>query len=287
MCFLSLNSAWRPLTLVALLILSSSAGCGCRFQPGRVTFEDVADTAIGEAKPVAEPQEAEASENESPASEEAPRPSIELQTRLLASTVGIELKDGYGSGVILNREEDTLLILTVWHVARERIQWVHLFDPLKSLRKPVIRLPGPRVLSHSERLDLALLRLKVPAQLETAHVELAKAAPEVSSPIYAYSLGCHTGPPSILTEQILGDRVFQIVDKETRHRRRMWTTDIPQEEGRSGGGLMDVDGALIGVALGKKRSSGFYCHFQEIADYLIDSGLKSLVRCDASDKYDE
>lgn len=286
MCFLPLNAAWSRLTTATLLILSCGVGCGCRFQPQRVTFEEAGERPAVDSEvdpPATEEPEIEAAT----VAPEAPTPSVELQTRMLAATVGLELQEGYGSGVILDREDDTLVILTVWHVAREGVQWVNLFDPLKSLRRPTVRLPGPKLISHSERLDLALYRLRVPAELETSQVKLASAAPKVSGPFFAYSLGCHTGPPSLLTEQILNDRVFQIVDNGTRHRRRMWTSRVPQEEGRSGGGLMDVDGALIGVALGKQRSAGFYCHFQEIADYLIDSGLKSLVRCDASDKYDE
>ena len=64
----------------------------------------------------------------------------------------------------------------------------------------------------------------------------------------------------------------------------MWVVDSPQELGRSGGPLLDVNGSLLGIALGKtqgklagQEEQGFYCHSKEISDYLIDSNLKPLV----------
>lgn len=199
-----------------------------------------------------------------------PRPSGKLLRFATEATVRLGTEQFDGSGVIIHREDDELFILTVAHAAEEGIDRVELFNS-ESFPEPKLSLRNPKVISSSPRLDLALLKVKIASDVETTAVKLANLDIE---PRFGYSVGCGKGdPPTPLSEQITGTKTARVKNQI----RKMWTTKVGQEGGRSGGPLLSDKGALLGVALGKDGSVGYYCHLTEISGYLIDNNLKSLV----------
>jgi len=223
-----------------------------------------------------------ADENGAEIEDSIPPASQDLLELATATTTRIVLKDADGSGMILGRDsEGFVYVLTVWHAAKDGIDRIDFFD-VKTFPKPFAQLAYPELVSHSERLDLAVVRAKADTEIQFAKVLLMKSE-SARDPEFAYSSGCSSGEyPTVLTEKITGKNRFRVLpDGATSGPTRlMWVTDSPQQDGRSGGGLITVNGELMGLALGKQGASGYYCHFREIHNYLIDSNLEWLVRCD-------
>lgn len=197
---------------------------------------------------------------------------IELATEV---TVRLVLPQFDGSGVILGKDEHGYLyVLTAYHIAKLGVDQIELFSLVSS--DPVVTLSGPELVSKSERRDLAILKVKVDPSIKVRAARLAGGNQE--PPEFGYSAGCSSGQaPSVLSERITGIGRYQVA--KSKKDAIMWTTERAQEVGRSGGPLLSVNGDLLGIALGKEKSVGYYCHSTEISDYFIDSNLESLLLC--------
>ena len=132
------------------------------------------------------------------------------------------------------------------------------------------------IVSKDKRTDLAILKVAVPKDLEIELCLPPSKADFNNQPDYAYSSGCSEGRiPTVLRERITGSKRIKVAG--TSKNAMMWVTENPQSEGRSGGPLISDKGFLLGVALGKSGKSGYYCHLEEISQYLIDRLPRSLV----------
>lgn len=206
-----------------------------------------------------------------------PEASDQLEKMAVASTVRLIVepeKDsgaGFGSGVVVGRDdEDAVYVLTVWHAAKPGIRCVEFFSPQS--HEPV-RCTQMEVISKSERRDLALLRVEVS---EPVDFQVAKIASVAKNPSYGYSVGCSSGrAPTVLGEHILGHDTIHPAGSDMRA--KMWRTNKPQAQGRSGGALLDENGELLGIAVMATDQSGFYCHSDEIREYLGNGSLKKHV----------
>ena len=169
---------------------------------------------------------------------------------------------GFGSGVVVGRDKaGVVYVLTVCHAAIHGIRSAEFFDENK---QPIATYSSPEVVSQSVERDLALLKIKTNSTHPITIVDLV--GDTNTKPKYGYSAGCGSGkPPEVLAERIIDDGVFSFKGSQTRG--RMWVTDLPQEEGRSGGALFDSDGNLLGIA-SKATLEGYYCHAEEIRTYL-------------------
>lgn len=206
-------------------------------------------------------------------------PTAELIRKALRATVRL-VGDGFtGSGVILTKDDDGFLyVLTVRHAVQEGVDEIEFFSA-STWPKPSASFGGVEVISESETRDLAVLRVRVPDELEFGTVTLCRQS-DVNS---YYSSGCSAGKaPTVLPERIMGSQKIRVENRLLNA--EMWVADSPQALGRSGGPLLNVNGSLLGIALGKSQANsggqeeqGFYCHSTEISDYLIDSNLKPLV----------
>ena len=206
-----------------------------------------------------------------------PSPTGELIDKATSCTVRVSGPGFDGSGVIIEKQRDKILILTVAHAAREGIDRIDLFS-LATYPRPAIRLEEDAIelVSTDDRADLALIRANVNADAEIGIAELA----QLHEPAYAYSVGCGGGkPPTVVPEQILRAQKSTIRLRGGNAERFMWQTKKGQKLGRSGGPLLDKDGFLLGIALGKSGETGYYSHIQEISEYLIDNGHVGLVTC--------
>jgi S1-C subfamily serine protease len=217
-----------------------------------------------------------------------PPASNELLKLAIGATVRLTSREVDGSGVILGKDDENYLyVLTVWHAAKQDIEQVELFAITSLDAQPRLTLRGPEHFSKSEPRDLAILRVKIESGLEFESVQVVPNAHSKNIPSFAYSAGCSEGKfPTVLPERIIGCGRFRPSKSGAPNAvvsATMWTTNSPQQTGRSGGPLLDVNGRLLGIALGKEGTTGYYCHSGEIADYLLDDGPKGLVRCSKSD----
>ena len=222
------------------------------------------------------------------------RLSPKLWSVFVESSVLLHVRgNAVGSGVLLGKEPTgKLLVLTVWHAAKRGVLAVDFFS-LRSLDRPLVTSESVEVVSHSERRDLAILRVGV-ARTDVHKlnpgIQVCDQLPEQSLPEQSlqgvHSLGCEEGGAAIpIAEKIVGK--FKVRLPGQPQPTLMWKTKFPQSAGRSGGGLVDSEGNLLGIALGKTESTaraGYYCHHQEIVTYLVDSGLGWLLKCGTSGK---
>ena len=196
---------------------------------------------------------------------------MSFTVRVRNSRAAKELFDG--SGVIVGEKEGFVYILTVCHAVDAGIGEVDFFS-LDTFPNPTLTLTHPEVVVKSRTADLAVIRVKTAKQLPFAPVSFVKKLDK--DPKSVYSVGCSAGnTPTLLPETLLKKSRIQI--RQNGPKRFLWSTDSPQQQGRSGGPLISADGRLLGLALGTDGENGFYSHFSEIADYLIDSNLGWLV----------
>ena len=59
---------------------------------------------------------------------------------------------------------------------------------------------------------------------------------------------------------------------------RFWCGSRKPIRGESGGPLMNSSGQLFGLCSGAQGEQGFYCHLDDIHDFLRVNGLKSLLK---------
>lgn len=203
-----------------------------------------------------------------------PRLSDDVFERLIASTVRVITDEGDASGVILGKDpEGRVYLLTVEHAAVTNIRAVDLFSVTSP--KHYKRIAPLEVMAVSERRDLAVLRSIEPVAENVGVTRIYRKLKE--SPKHAYSCGYATSKgPIPMAEKIVG-KLAGIKPDETEPS-TMWKIQKPQALGRSGGPLVDMDGSLIGIATGKDKKNGYYCHHSEIVDQLDELDLGWLVK---------
>jgi S1-C subfamily serine protease len=201
--------------------------------------------------------------------------------RVTGSTVRVVGRGFSTSGVLLGKDpHGRVHVLTVWHGARERVERVEVYSITSREYPQPNRILSPvQVVSTSERRDLAILRTAaIPGGQEDLPCLRLASTSTVASTVF--SCGCEDGPPMLLSE-----KVAEVVSKRRPGQdepTKMWKTELPQDVGRSGGPLINLDGDMIGIALGKAGRDGYYCHLDEIASYFIDTGLESTLECETS-----
>ena len=89
------------------------------------------------------------------------------------------------------------------------------------------------------------------------------------------SPGVPEGRPDIRFDKVLDKKK---VHKPDNTEAFYWETAIPQEEGRSGGPMIDARGYVIGIASGTQHKKGYYSHIDEIHSALKQEGFDWLYK---------
>jgi len=179
----------------------------------------------------------------------------------------------FGTGTIIDRRGDEALVLTCGHLFRDSdgkgTIWVELLDG--SGAKP---LQG-QLISFDLNRDLGLVSIR--PQTEVAVATVASAQHAVGKGQKVISVGCNNGQaPSVLRSQVTN------IDRYAGPR-NIQVSGTPVE-GRSGGGLFDESGHLIGVCFAADPSDneGVYAHLESIQTELTRLGLGDVVAKDSS-----
>ncbi len=197
----------------------------------------------------------------------------EVEQQATAATVRIRVEEpsgmSFGTGTIVHTHGDEALILTCGHLFRESQGklpiWVDLFLPEGEHSVPA------RLLSYDagER-DLGLVVIKPGVELQA--VKLGSPL-QINAGAEVFSLGCDRGGAARLVRSRINS-----VDRYVGRSRYLHTIQVAGDpvDGRSGGGLFDQAGHLIGVCYAADPSDvdeGLYMGVRTIQEMLDEAGL--------------
>lgn len=189
----------------------------------------------------------------------------------LHASLRIRVKDSqgvnFGTGTIIDSREGRTTILTCGHIFRKindkPLIEVDLFNGTKH------ETTVGHVLSYDLERDIGLLWIPTARPLPVAPVAGLANAPTVGQ--HVFSIGCSSGdPPTKLQHRVTHLNRYNGPDN-------IECTGVPIQ-GRSGGGLFDAAGRLIGVCIAadQRDQRGLYSGLQPIHEMLAEAKLSHL-----------
>jgi hypothetical protein len=169
--------------------------------------------------------------------------------RVVRSSVRIRVKDGHGfsngSGTIIDTHDDEALVLTCGHIFRDSKGkgeiTIDVFGP-----QPVSRVPA-QLIGYDEQRDVGLVSFKPGVPVVASRVPGPDHAVRPGEP--AVSVGCDRGdPPTPRMSQV--NAVNKFLGPSNL------TAAGEPSQGRSGGGLFNAKGEVIGVCNAANPSDG-------------------------------
>ncbi len=215
-------------------------------------------------------QQAERTEH----SQAAPRAGQAEQLGLAAS-VRIKVNDAkgtsFGTGTIVDTHQDEALVVTCGHLFRDSQGrgeiLVELLDPRAEGRV----VPGQVIDWDADDRDIALLVIRPGMQVTAAPV--AGSLEQSRRGAAVFSIGCdHGGPPSVVRSRV------NAIDRYT-HGPNIVVAGQPVD-GRSGGGLFNSAGELIGIcnAADPTDDEGIYAGLRTIHEQLDLIGMSRIYQ---------
>jgi len=186
----------------------------------------------------------------------------------MAASVRIRIRDGggsnYGTGTIIHSRAGRSLVLTCGHIfrniSRGSVVEVDLFDGQN------VRTFTGNVLRYNLKADVGLLTLSNEQPLPFVPIAETDNAPQVGDPVF--SVGCGGGrPPSRMSIRVTALNRYLGPDN-------IEGTGVPKQ-GRSGGGLFNRNGRLVGVcfAADPPRGRGLYAGLRPVYHLLKEAGI--------------
>jgi len=205
--------------------------------------------------------------------------------RLLSASVRIKVKDAngssFGTGTIIDARQGEALVLTCAHLFRDGANQVSTGPVSVELFRPsgagvqVADTVAGQVLSYDFGRDVALVSIRPRGTVEVARVAMSPTAATVGGGVW--SVGCdHGADPTVRTGQVTTVDKYQSPPSLT-------ATGAPVV-GRSGGGLFDASGQVVGVCFGsdEQAGEGFYAKLSSIHSELDKLGLSEIYRSGSS-----
>jgi S1-C subfamily serine protease len=203
----------------------------------------------------------------------ANRGTTSVSDGALAATVRLVVEDdtghSYGTGTVIDVHGADALVVTCAHIFREsggrgRIK-VERFD-----RGAAEAMAGS-LISFDEKLDVALLSIKLLSPLKPVRMPPAEARPVPGEPVF--SIGCNHGEsPTVVFGKVNAVNKYLGPENITASGRPV--------DGRSGGGLFDQNGQLIGVcnAADPELDEGLYAGLARVRQQLDQNNLSFVHR---------
>lgn len=221
-----------------------------------------------------------------PAAAEAPAPigaavpaettGSESYENLLSATVRLRIEESngqaYATGTIIDAREGQALVITCGHLFRESQGkgplTVEIFERVPGGVRPAGQVPA-QLIGYDLDRDLALVGV-----WPTRAVAVAPVAPKgivVGRADRVVSVGCNNGNDPT----ILATRITKVGDHDSPPNFQAAGAPV---EGRSGGGLFNDQGQLIGVCFAADHESneGLYVPLESIHDELAENGLSEI-----------
>jgi thiol-disulfide isomerase/thioredoxin len=199
----------------------------------------------------------------------------QAMARAAAATVRIRVDEGnataHGTGTIVDTHGDEALVLTCGHLFRDMRRGTQISVDLFAGTPREINLPAQLIDFRAEEEDIGLISFRLP--ISVAPVPLLPRGLQPSQNQLVFSYGCDHGQnptrrdTRILTiNRYLGAENIEIAGAPA--------------VGRSGGGLFDMEGRLIGVcnAADAEGDEGIYASASVIYNQIDRLGLGHLFR---------
>ena len=209
----------------------------------------------------------------------APRPGgsarTDAQARAMAAAIRLRIEDSrgqsFGSGTVIDVHGKEVLALTCAHIFREsqgkgRI----LIDTFDSQGTSTVR---GQLIGHDFDRDVALVSFRPRTTIEPVPVAANMSRLQEGSQLF--SIGCNKGDdPTIMQGRLKAiDRYMGAGN---------FVVSGEPIDGRSGGGLFDNQGQLVGVcnAADPQANEGIYASLKEVHHQLDQKGLSFVYRGD-------
>ncbi|HMP80448.1 MAG TPA: trypsin-like peptidase domain-containing protein [Pirellulaceae bacterium] len=202
-------------------------------------------------------------------------PANEIERRAMAATVRLRMERdhdlSYATGTIIHAHQSEALVLTCGHLFRDSAGQGRLTAEIGWLGGQVQAVPATLLNYNAENRDVALVIIRADAPLIA--VPLAPANRAVETRTAVFSIGCDRGDaPTIRRSAIKNIATY---DGATKY-------DIMGRPvvGRSGGGLFNAEGELIGVcnAAAVDVDEGIYSALENIYWQISQSRLTHLFQ---------
>jgi thiol-disulfide isomerase/thioredoxin len=196
--------------------------------------------------------------------------------RLIGASVRLHVQDGNGqstgSGTIIDCRDGEALILTCGHMFRESKDSGLIFVDLFGAQ-PRQDVPA-KLISYDLNSDVALVRMAADQPLMVARVAPPSRAIGVGDP--AISVGCDNGGDATL-------RLTNIVSIDRYQHAPNLQVAFEPVQGRSGGGLFNAEGEVIGVcnAADAEEKQGLFAALAAIHAELDRARLSFVYKDDA------
>jgi S1-C subfamily serine protease len=195
---------------------------------------------------------------------------------LIGASVRLRVEDAsghaYGTGTMIDAREGEALVVTCGHLFRESKGkgplTVELFEATASGPRSLGQVPG-LVISYDLERDVALVAIRPGRPVPV--VPVAPPRTKIERGDRVASVGCSNGQdPTLLASRVTSIDRYQGPPN-------IETTGAPVE-GRSGGGLFNEQGQLIGVcfAADNEANEGLYAALKAIQDELSAHGLSDV-----------
>lgn len=197
---------------------------------------------------------------------------------LIASSVRLKVQDAkghsYGTGTIIDTRSGEALIITCGHLFRDSQGQgpvtVELFAVTPQGVRVVEQLPG-QVISHNLDRDIGLVSIRPRSPVRVAPIAATQTVMARGDRVT--SVGCdHGQDPTALATRITAVNRYQGPPNIEAHGAPV--------EGRSGGGLFNTSGELVGVcfAADYEGNEGLYTALESIHDELDRLGLSNIYQ---------
>lgn len=195
--------------------------------------------------------------------------------RAAAATVRIRVDEGnataHGTGTIVDTHGDEALVLTCGHLFRDMRPGTQISVDLFAGTPSEINLPAQLIDFRAEEEDIGLISFRLPVSVAPVPLLPRGLTPSQNQPVFSF--GCDHGQnPTRRDTQILS--INRYLGAEN-----IEIAGAPAV-GRSGGGLFDMDGRLIGVcnAADAGEDQGIYASASVIYNQIDRLGLGHLFR---------
>ena len=204
------------------------------------------------------------------------RPQNEFESNALDATVRLEVKDetgtSYATGTVIHTHAGESLVLTCGHVFRESKGKGEIKAEFGFANGSTVKVPGQVLDYDSDANDIALVSIRN-GEHKLAAVEIASADSNIDLGDRVFSLGCdHGDDPTIRNTAIKNLARYDGAMKYDIFGRPV--------NGRSGGGLFNSKGQLIGVcnAAAVEVDEGIYTALETVHWQLAKTNLDRLFK---------
>ncbi|CAN5613371.1 hypothetical protein BH11PLA2_BH11PLA2_46070 [soil metagenome] len=205
--------------------------------------------------------------------------SDEFQWKATEASIrlGVRFGEGsMGSAIAIANKDNFTWALTAYHVVRESSQIDAQFYGKAKYPAHLRSQNGVSVVARNPTIDVALIKIPMAADVEAPTVLplLPPGQRPKQFPVPVLAVGCDDGfSPKCFGDQILSKRLIRRPESQIAF---FWETESPPREGRSGGGLIDEKGNVIGICSARQDGRGSYTHLDEIHAWLKKEGQEWL-----------